>query len=143
MDPQSERLVRETWEMLLPVSDSLIATFYTRLFGANPDLAGLFSDTDMPAQRRKFTAMISEIVRAIDRPELLVSEISDSGRRHVGYGVNDRDYEDVGAALLWAVDHSLGERSTPEIRRAWREAYDLVSAVMRRAAHASDPAGER
>ena len=47
------------------------------------------------------------------RPEVLVSEVADSGRRHVNYGVHDRDYDDVGAALLWAIDQSLGDRSTP------------------------------
>ena len=134
MDPRSEQLIRESWEALRPVSDSVVTTFYARLFESNPSLAPLFDQTDMIEQRKKFIAMMSEIVRAIDRPDLLVSEVADSGRRHVAYGVHDRDYEDVGAALLWAIDHSLGDRSTPEIRAAWREAYDLLAAVMRRAA---------
>jgi len=134
MDPRNEQLIRESWEALRPVSDSVVTTFYARLFESNPSLEQLFDQTDMIEQRKKFTAMMSEIVRVIDRPELLVSEIADSGRRHVGYGVHDRDYEDVGAALLWAIDHSLGDRSTPEVRAAWREAYDLLAAVMRRAA---------
>ncbi len=137
MSPESEKLVRESWEVLRPVSDSVVEAFYARLFESNPELARLFSSTDMVEQRRKFIIMISEIVRAIDQPALLVGEIADSGRRHVGYGVHDRDYEDVGAALLGAIDHSLGERSTPEIRSAWREAYDLLSAVMRRAARST------
>jgi hemoglobin-like flavoprotein len=111
-----------------------VTAFYARLFESNPELKRLFSQTNMPEQRRKFIVMMSEIVRVIDKPELLVSEIADSGRRHVHYGVQDRDYDDVGAALLWAVDQALGERSTPEIRAAWREAYDLLAAVMRRAA---------
>ena len=134
MDPRSEQLIRESWEALRPVSDSVVTTFYARLFESNPSLEPLFDQTDMIEQRKKFIAMMSEIVRAIDRPDLLVSEVADSGRRHVGYGVHDRDYEDVGAALLWAIDHSLGDRSTPEVRAAWREAYDLLAAVMRRAA---------
>jgi len=137
MDPRAEQLIRESWETLRPISDSVVTTFYARLFESNPSLEQLFDQTDMIEQRKKFTAMMSEIVRVIDRPELLVSEIADSGRRHVGYGVHDRDYEDVGAALLWAIDHSLGDRSTPEVRAAWREAYDLLAAVMRRAAKRS------
>jgi len=134
MSPESERLIRESWEALLPVSDTVVAKFYTRLFESNPQLEQLFRPTDMKEQRRKFTVMLSEIVRVIDRPEILISEVADSGRRHVSYGVQDRDYEDVGAALLWAIGDALGDRATPEILSAWREAYDLLAAVMRRAA---------
>ena len=79
--------------------------------------------------------MLAEIVRVLDRPELLVSEVAASGRRHVGYGVHDRDYEDVGAALLWALENHLGAAFTPDVRAAWREAYTLLAAVMQRAAH--------
>jgi hemoglobin-like flavoprotein len=134
MSPDSESLIRKSWELLRPQSDALAAAFYARLFESNPELARLFNTTDMAEQRRKLVVMLSEIVRALDRPAVLVSEVADSGRRHVGYGVQDRDYEDVGAALLWAIDATLGARSSPEIRAAWREAYDLLAAVMRRAA---------
>jgi len=134
MSPESERLIRESWELLRPSGDHVVIEFYERLFQINPDVARLFSSTDMANQRRKFFMMLSEIVRVLDTPELLVSEVADSGRRHVAYGVKDRDFDDVGAALLWAVEHGLEDRCTPEIRAAWREAYDLLAAVMRRAA---------
>jgi nitric oxide dioxygenase len=134
MSPESERLVRESWEALLPASDAVVARFYARLFESNPDLEKLFRPANMAEQRRKFVVMLSEIVRVIDTPDLLISEVADSGRRHVAYGVQDRDYEDVGAALIWAIADALGDRCTPEIRDAWREAYDLLAAVMRRAA---------
>jgi len=134
MSPESERLVRESWEAARPTSDAVVTAFYARLFEANPSLAALFDGTNMEEQRRKFTVMLSEIVRVLDQPDLLVGEVADSGRRHVNYGVQDRDYEDVGAALMWALEQSLGERFTPETRAAWREAYDLLAAVMRRSA---------
>lgn len=134
MSPESEQLVRESWEALQPAGDTLVASFYSKLFESNPALEKLFSPTDMKEQRRKFVVMLSEIVRVIDTPDLLISEVAASGRRHVGYGVSDRDYEDVGAALLWAIGNALGDRSSPEILSAWREAYDLLAAVMRRAA---------
>jgi hemoglobin-like flavoprotein len=134
MSPESERLIRESWEALLPMGDAVVASFYGRLFESNPQLESLFRPSDMKEQRRKFLVMLSEIVRVIDTPELLVSEVADSGRRHVAYGVQDRDYDDVGAALLWAIGQALGDQGTPEVLSAWREAYDLLAAVMRRAA---------
>ena len=136
MSPESERVVRESWEMLKPRSDVMVTSFYDRLFAQSPDAAALFASTDMEAQRRKFAVMLHEIVRVIDQPLLLVSEVGDSGRRHVRYGVLDRHYVDVGSALLWAIADGAGDRATPELLSAWREAYDLLSSVMRRAAKA-------
>lgn len=134
MKPESEQLIRETWKQLEPVSDSLVAAFYERLFSSNPAAAALFANTNMTEQRRKFSAMLAEIVRAISDPDVLIREVAASGRRHVHYGVKDRDYDDVGAALVWAIGETLGPSFTPEVNSAWREAYALLSAVMRRAA---------
>ena len=134
MRRESEQLIRETWKQLEPVSDSMVAAFYSRLFASNPAAAALFSNTNMTEQRRKFSNMLAEIVRAIDNPDVLIHEVAASGRRHVHYGVIDRDYEDVGAALVWAIGETLGPAFTPEVNAAWREAYALLAAVMQRAA---------
>jgi len=132
--PESEQLVRETWKQLEPVSDQLVSAFYARLFASNPAAAALFSNTNMTVQRKKFSNMLAEIVRAINDPDVLIREVAASGRRHVNYGVIDRDYDDVGAALVWAIGETLGPAFTPEVSAAWREAYALLAAVMRRAA---------
>jgi hemoglobin-like flavoprotein len=132
--PESEQLIRETWKQLEPVSDAVVTAFYARLFASNPAAAALFANTNMAEQRRKFSNMLAEIVRAIDNPDVLISEVAASGRRHAHYGVIDRDYEDVGAALVWAIGETLGPAFTPEVNAAWREAYALLAAVMQRAA---------
>lgn len=134
MSPESQRLIRDSWTSIQPVGDRVVATFYERLFKASPEAAKLFDRSRMPEQRRKFAAMLAEIVRVIDRPDLLVSEVASSGRRHVEYGVRERDYDDVGAALIWALEKELGDGFTAETKAAWREAYALLAAVMRRAA---------
>jgi hemoglobin-like flavoprotein len=141
MSPETERLIRESWASLQPVSDSTVAAFYAHLFESNPELSSLFRETDMVEQRRKFAAMMSEIVRVLDQPLLLVGEVADSGRRHVRYGVSDEDYVAVGRALLWALSEALGEKWTPAVSAAWREAYELLAGVMRRAA--AHPSGTR
>ena len=119
MTPESEQLVRDSWVRLEGAHDDLIAAFYARLFEANPAAHDLFASTNMTEQRRKFAAMMGEIMRVLDDPDLLVSEVAASGLRHVKYGVQDRDYDDVGAALLWALQSKLGSAFTPaQIGRA-------------------------
>jgi hemoglobin-like flavoprotein len=134
MNPESERLVRESWERINPKGDVVVTSFYEKLFAQSPEAAQLFGSTDMEQQRRKFGVMLHEIVRVLDHPKLLVSEVADSGRRHAGYGVLDKHYAPVGVALLSAISDALGPNTDPEVISAWREAYDLLAAVMRRAA---------
>ncbi len=134
MDAEARRLLRESWELIRPISRDVAVSFYDRLFERNPAIARLFVGTDILAQRDKFMVMLGEIVRMIDRPEILARAAGDSGRRHVGYGVRDQDYADVGVALLCALEENLGDAYTPAIGDAWREAYALLSEIMRRAA---------
>jgi hemoglobin-like flavoprotein len=142
MRPETERLVRESWGQFEPVAVESAAFFYAKLFELDPDAQRLFAATDMVAQGHKVMRMFAEIVHNLDRPEALVAEVADLGRRHVGYGVQDHQYDSVGTALLWTLERGLGPAFTDEVRDAWTEAYLLLSSVLRRAtARASQPRG--
>jgi hemoglobin-like flavoprotein len=134
MRPETERLVRESWKQFEPVAEQSAGFFYEKLFELDPEARRLFAKTDMEAQGRKVMRMFAEIVRTLDQPEELITEVADLGRRHVHYGVRDAQYDSVGTALLWTLEHGLGPAFTPEIRNAWTEAYLLLSSVLRRAA---------
>ena len=134
MTPESEALVRQSWPALSARGEALAVRFYERLFEMAPEQAQLFAATDMVSQRRKFMAMLHEIVRRLDTPAELVPEVAALGHRHVGYGVTKRDYGVVGEALLLALSDELGPAMTPELRRAWREAYVLMAKLMERGA---------
>jgi hemoglobin-like flavoprotein len=133
MTPETERVVRDSWARFEPVAVQSAGFFYEKLFELDPEARPLFARTDMEAQGRKVMQMFAEIVRMLDRPEALVSEVADLGRRHVHYGVRDHQYDSVGIALLWTLERGLGAGFTAEVRNAWTEAYLLVSTVVRRA----------
>ena len=133
MQPETERLVRESWARFAPVAVTSARYFYDKLFELDPGAERLFVRTDMNEQGRKVMAMFAEIARVLDRPEELVSEVADLGRRHVHYGVQESEYDSVGIALLWTLEQGLGASFTPEVRAAWTEAYQLVAAIARRA----------
>jgi hemoglobin-like flavoprotein len=133
MTPEQQAIVRESWRRFEPTVQS-DASFYERLFALDPAVRHLFASVDLERLQRKLMAMLAEIVRVLDQPDVLVSEVAALGSRHLHYGVRDADYQSVGAALLWTLEQNLGEEFTPEVRAAWTEAYLLVSTVMRRAA---------
>jgi hemoglobin-like flavoprotein len=132
--PERERLVRDSWKQLEAVAEPHARLFYQHLFELDPGVARLFASTDMEAQGRKFWQMVTEIVRVLDEPDAMVTQVAALGHRHAGYGVTDDQYEMVGAALLWTLEQALGPAFTAEVRDAWAEAYLLLATVMRRAA---------
>lgn len=129
-------LVKESFRKLAPIADQAAALFYARLFELDPSLRHLFHN-DMEAQEKKLMQMIGMAVQSLDRIEALVPLLAQLGARHVGYGVRDEHYATVGAALLWALEKSLGREFTPTVKLAWSETYGLMSNTMMAGARAA------
>ena len=130
MTPEQKRLVQTTWEMVVPIADQAAILFYDRLFTLDPELRPLFARGDMAEQRKKLMQMITVAVRGLDRIGELMPAVEALGRRHAGYHVRERDYDTVGAALLWTLEQGLGEAFTPEVREAWTLTYGTLAGVM-------------
>ncbi|HZQ73225.1 MAG TPA: globin family protein [Burkholderiales bacterium] len=132
LTPAQVELLQQTWRSVLPVGDTAAELFYGKLFSLDPTLRRLFKN-DMREQGRNLTAMVSVAVGGLARPERIERAVRQLGRRHAAYGVEQAHYEVVGAALLWALEKTLGEAFTPEARQAWARAYELLSGMMREA----------
>ena len=133
LTPTQKRLVQDTFASIAPIADDAAALFYRRLFEIDPSLERMFRG-DMAEQRKKLMQMIAAAVKGLDRLEQLVPAVQDLGRRHAGYGVEDRHYETVGAALLWTLEKGLGSAFTPEVKEAWATVYGILSTTMQGAA---------
>lgn len=145
MDARGKQLVQESWTQVEPIADVAATLFYDRLFTLDPALRPLFRATDLAEQKKKLMQTLTVAVRGLDRLDQLTPALETLGRRHVGYGVEDRHYDTVGQALLWTLEQGLGAAFTPEVRDAWAETYTLVASVMQRAAAqaAAEPAPVR
>jgi len=126
-------LVQNSFAAIAPIADDAAALFYRRLFELDPRLQAMFKG-DMTEQRKKLMHMLTLAVKGLNRLEQLVPVVEDLGRRHVGYGVEDRHYETVGEALLWTLEKGLGPAFTPETKEAWVTVYGLLSTTMKAAA---------
>ena len=131
--PVQKTLVQNTFASIVPIADDAAALFYRRLFEIDPSLQAMFRG-DMKEQRRKLMQMIGAAVKGLDRLEQLVPVVQDLGRRHAGYGVEDRHYDTVGEALLWTLEMGLGAAFTPDVKEAWATVYGLLATTMQHAA---------
>ena len=131
MTPQQKSLIRSSWRAVEPIADEAAALFYDRLFELDPNLRPLFRNSDMSSQRTKLVTALGAVVAGLDRLDRVIPALEDLGRRHAGYGVEDRHYETVGSALLWTLEQGLGEVWGADLEDAWSTAYATVSSVMR------------
>jgi len=134
MNPDQQKLVRDSFAKVRPIDKTAASLFYDRLFELNPKLRPLFKG-DMEEQGRKLMAMLGLVVTDIHRLNKLVPAIRDLGRRHAAYGVSDSDYETVASALLWTLEKGLGDEFTDDTRRAWENCYSFLAMEMKSAAN--------
>lgn len=126
-------LVRQSFERVAPCAGKFAGNFYDALFGRQPALRLLFPD-DLAAQKKKLVEMLEATIDLLDEPEKLVPVLEESGRRHALYGVRERHYEPVGAALLAALRETLGAAFDTETAAAWTRVFDVLRETMMRGA---------
>ncbi len=132
-----QRLLRESLELLAPVVDELIATFYDRLFAGYPHLRAMFPAT-LDVQRERFLRAIIALVRHYDHPQALLPAFTAMGRRHEWYGVGIQDYASMGAVLIGTLRDFAGPAWTPAHHGAWVRAYTFAAGTMQAGALADD-----
>ena len=134
------KLVQTSFAKVEPIADKAAQLFYDRLFELDPNLRKLFKG-DMKAQGKKLMSMIAAAVRGLNNLPSLVPVVQNLGRRHVGYGVKNKDYATVGQALIWTLEKGLGSAFTPEVKQAWIAVYTLLADTMKEAAAESKASG--
>lgn len=138
MNPQTTRLVQDSWAQVQPIAHVAGPLFYRHLFSADPALRPLFRG-DIDAQAARLMQMIGVAVSRLDDLHVLLPVLQQLGRRHHGYGVQPAHYDTVGAALLATLADGLGPAFTPEVKAAWTSVYGTMSAVMQAAAREEAP----
>lgn len=134
--PEQIRLVRESWNQVVPIAGKAAELFYGRLFALDPSLQSMFKG-DMTEQGQKLMRMIGVAVDNLDRLDEIVPAVQDLGVRHLEYGVKNSQYHTVGEALLWTLGQGLGDAFTADVMNAWADVYGLLASTMQDAARAA------
>lgn len=123
-------LVQHSWKSVVPIQDAAAGIFYDRLFVLDPQLKSLFKG-DFTQQGKKLMLMLNTVVSKLSTLEEIQPAIKALAVRHNGYGVDHKDYDTVGEALLFTLEQGLGPAFTPEVKQAWTEAYGALAHVMK------------
>ena len=134
-------LVRQSFDLIVPISGVAADLFYDRLFYLAPSLRGMFP-ADMRDQKRKLMVMLAAAVHGLTDLDTLAPKLMELGARHAGYGVKDEHYKVVGEALIWTLERGLGAAWTQELAAAWAAAYATLSQFMIAEAYGRSAAAE-
>ena len=129
MTNEQINLVKASFSKIKPVAEEAAVLFYAKLFDLDPDLRQLFKG-GIREQGLKLMQMLELAVSSLDRIDELVPAVRALGARHAGYGVQERHYETVGAALLWMLEKALRADFNLEIKAAWTAVYVLLAQTM-------------
>lgn len=123
------KLVRKSFDLVVPFAGLAADLFYDRLFYIAPSLRRMFPD-DMTLQKHNLIIMIATAVHGLSDLDSLVPQLMELGARHAGYGVTDSHYKAAGEALIWTLERALANEFTPAVERAWVRVYRLIAAAM-------------
>lgn len=123
-------VLQQSFAVLEPKSDILVARFYENLLRGYPSVAKLFEGVSMARQQEMLRTALIAVVRYAQDPSSLAPVLVDLGTRHERYGVKPEHYPLVGETLLAAMAEVAGPAWTPESARAWSEAYGIIAATM-------------
>ena len=129
-------LLEQTFEKIKPRADEFAASFYEHLFTLNPEMKPLFATTDMAKQEKKLLNALVLVVENLRNPEALEPVLNALGARHIGYGATAKNYRPVGEALLMTFEQYLQQDWTPQVSKAWVDAYRAITALMLKGASA-------
>ena len=122
-------LVKDSWQVINPVSRKMGEEFYARLFEKYPEFQPLFK-SDPKDQAMKLMFMLSYLVHRLDNVDEMKAEIAKLAGRHKSYGTNPGHFRPLGEVLMWSLKTNLGDHWTTETAEAWRKTYELRSKLM-------------
>ena len=127
--------LQTSWDLVAQHGDQVPLFFYSTLFVTYPHTRDMFP-LSMEGQRDKLVTALGRVVSHVDRLASVTPLLEQLGRDHRRFSVSRDHYPAVGEALVATLEHFLGSEWTDELAADWIAAYEVVAAVMVRAAEA-------
>ena len=135
-------LLRQSFDLVTERMPDLTTRFYEILFERYPQTARMFPAERRARQRGMLKLAIIAVLDHLEDSKWLVTTLQGLGAGHVRYGVTDEMYEWVGECLLATLSEAAGKDWTPELERAWTDAYLAIAGLMQAGARLAIEAAE-
>ncbi len=123
-------VLRQSFEVVIERRPDLTMRFYEILFDRYPQLQPLFGRNARAAQAEMLAQAIVAVLDHLEDASWLQSTLAGLGAKHVGYGVTDAMYDQVGDALLATLAEVAAEAWTPTVASQWTAAYGAIASMM-------------
>lgn len=132
-------LIKNSWTLLKAeagISNELV--FYESFFRLAPDAQKYFKkknggEVDYKKLTRKFSYTMDFIINNINDLEKIPNQIADLGSIHNKLKIEREYYALFTESILVLIDELLGNRSTDELKGAWKKVLEYISERMQAA----------
>lgn len=134
-DLQTE-LIRGSWEKVKTNKKYHGERLFHKLFDVAPHLQELFpfgSDLTNPMFTMHALNIMNTLdlaVQNLDKLDILVPKLRELGQMHAAFELTEVEFQYVGESLIWVLETGLGDDFTPKLKRAWCDAFAIISSVM-------------
>jgi hemoglobin-like flavoprotein len=127
-------LLRHSFALVVERQPRLTSRFYEILFARHPEARPLFGSGSTEKQAAMLQEALVAVMDHLEDASWLEQTLAGLGSKHAGYGVTDEMYGWVGSSLLATLAEVAGDAWTPELERAWSDAYGAIAGLMRNGA---------
>jgi len=132
LSEETRAIIKATVPALEENGRLIVAEMYSRLL-ADEEIRVLFNQSHQDASSSQHEALTNAILayaKNIDNLSALAGAVERIANKHVGLQIQEEHYEYVATALIGAIGHVLGEAATPDVVRAWTEAYWFLADIL-------------
>lgn len=122
--------LENSFNLLAPKAEAMVAKFYDELFSRYPDVIPLFENTSSEKQQQKLLAALGLVIDNLNNVDVLAKTLKDLGQRHQKYGVEPAHYQAVATTLLDVMREFAGSAWTQQVHDAWTHALNVIAKVM-------------
>ena len=122
--------LRSSLDLVVSRRPQLTERFYELLFERYPQTRSMFTRNNREHQAVLLQQAIVAVVKNVEDPEWLTSNLKELGARHVEYGVTQEMYGWVGGCLIATLQEAAGDDWSAEIEKAWVDAYGAIATLM-------------
>ncbi|XP_027057706.1 neuroglobin-2-like isoform X3 [Pocillopora damicornis] len=129
-------LIHGSWEKVKPNKKYHGERLFHKLFNVAPHLQELFpfgSDLTNPMFTMHALNVMNTLdlaVQHLDKLDILIPKLKELGQMHAAFELTEVEFQYVGESLIWVLETGLGDDFTPKLKKAWCDAFAIITSVM-------------